>query len=111
MREREREREDPTTLSRQIPARIIGYERFRSVAHKFHVDRISGGFSMLGGGGGGQDRKERERDDNERTDILDERQSLESGSSWEIRLTEDRTNRPKIDRSYLKIVLLPHTRT
>lgn len=53
----------------------------------------------------------RERDDNERTDILDERQSLESGSSWEIRLTEDRTNRPKIDRSYLKIVLLPHTRT
>lgn len=93
--EREREREDPTTLSRQIPARIIGYERFRSAAHKFHVDRISGGSSTLGGGGG---QRERRGADNERTDILDERQSLESGSSWEIRSTKDRTNRPRIDR-------------
>lgn len=55
--EREREREDPTTLSRQIPARIIGYERFRLAAHKFHVDRISGGSSTLVGEGA------RERDE------------------------------------------------
>lgn len=51
----EREREDPTTLSRQILARIIGYERFRSWWHKFDVDRISGGFSISGGGEGGEE--------------------------------------------------------
>lgn len=42
-------------MSRQILARIIGYERFRSWWHKFDVDRISGGFSISGGGEGGEE--------------------------------------------------------
>ena len=93
-REREREREDPTTLSRQIPARIIGYERFRSVAHKFHVDRISGGFSMLGGGGGGRDRKERER---ERETTMSEQISSTSGNLSNLGQV-GRFARPRIER-------------
>lgn len=106
--EREREREDPTTLSRQIPARIIGYERFRSAAHKFHVDRISGGSSTLGGGGGQRESRQRANRYPRRAAIS--RIWVKLGDSLNQGSNESTENRP-FRRSYLKIALLPHTRT